>query len=80
MRCSYVAYPAIGSKLDDEHPKSATLITPLEISRLVGLMSRWMKRFECRNASPDTISRVYRLMMGSARAPAWYDGCVSNPV
>ena len=48
----------MGSKLEDEHPKSATLMTPLEINRLVGFMSLWMKRLECRNASPDTMSNV----------------------
>ena len=67
--CTYVAWSATGSKLEDEQPKSASLITPFDINKLVGFMSLCMTRFEWRKARPDIMSSAYFLMIGSASAP-----------
>ena len=42
---------------------------PFDMSKFVGLMSRCMNRFECKKAKPDTISKAYLLIIGSAKGP-----------
>ena len=42
---------------------------PLDMSKFVGLISRCINRLECKKARPDTISKAYLLIIGSAKGP-----------
>lgn len=45
------------------------IFLPFDINKFVGFISLCINRFECKKARPETISKAYLLIMGSASGP-----------